>query len=445
MEILILAAGRSSRFKAAGVLSKVLMNFWGHRVIDILCRQAAHLGKITLMVNEEIAQVLKHDGYDGVNIMIQDTQHYGTGAAVQQYLAARETLKHAQDDSSHGSHLPHASHEQDSSHASHWLIIPGDLPLLDFDSMKAFVETDGDIVIGGMKTPEGEEQYGRIIIDETGVKEIVEYKFHEAKTEYVNTGVILIRKSAQYLIEKLTKNSANEIYLTDIVALAYENKLSVKMIELKHESALGFNTVSEFNSLLQIAARKYRKKHAESGAIFHDIDSVYFSCDTQIEAGAIIGPNCYFGPNVVIKFGAHIKAFSCVSDAVVSGQVGPFAHVRSGTIEEQAQVGAFVEMSKAHVGKKAKVKHLAYIGNVEIGAETNIGAGVVVCNYDGKKKHETKIGKGVMIGANSSLVAPMKIGDDAYLAAGGVYTDDILNSMFAIARARQENKGRRIK
>lgn len=411
MKILILAAGRSSRFK--GIVSKVLFKFWGNSVIDILLSHAKRLGAVTIMTNSENNDAIKHD-----NKIIQDSLHYGTGAAVQQYTKYMNE---------------HDNHDL--------LIIPGDLPLMDVAAMEKICAVPGDIVVGVMKMPQGAEQYGRIILDEKkSVQAIIEQRFHEEKTMFANTGIMLIRKSAQHLIAQLKENSAKETYLTDIVELANKSNLKVAISRLMHESALGFNTVEELNYLLQLAQHKWRIQALKSDAIFYDINSVYFSHDTIIEQGAIIEPNCMFGPNVQIKSSAHIKAFSVLSDCIVDGIVGPFAHVKSGEIERYAHIGAFVEMSQAKVHKGAKIKHLAYIGNVEVGQASNIGAGVVICNYDGKNKHDTKIGKNVMVGANSSLVAPIEIGDNAFLAAGGVYTKKISDDEFAIARARQENK-----
>ena len=413
MKILILAAGRSSRFKGAG--SKVLVNFWGSRVIDILIDKAQKAGQVYLMVNDEIDAQVQH-----ANKIVQDMAKYGTGAALQHYFA-----QHLDDDV---------------------LVIPGDLPLIDNSAIEKICSAAGDIVVGVMQMPEGAERYGRVMLDDkSNVKEIIEYQFHEAKTMFANTGVMLIRKSAQYLIPQLQVNSANETYLTDIVKLANESGLNVGIARLAHDCALGFNDIEELNYLLQLAQTKWRVQALKSGAIFYDIESVYLSHDTKIEAGAVIEPNCVFSPCVHIKSNANIKAFSVLSDCVVDGVVGPFAHIKSGEIDNTAHVGAFVEVSKSHIQTGAKIKHLAYIGNAEIGSKSNIGAGVVLCNYDGKNKHDTKIGNNVMVGANSSLVAPIEIGDNAFLAAGGVYTQNVQAQEFAIARTKQENRVKREK
>lgn len=410
MKILILAAGRSSRFN--GACSKVLTKFWGVRVVDMLIARANNVGQTYIMVNENVDKAIKHN-----RKIVQDMNNYGTGAAVQQYVSNME-----EDD---------------------LLVIPGDLPLLDEAAMQKVTNTPGDIVIGVMRMPEGAEQYGRIIMEGDHVKAIVEHRFHEEKTQFANTGVILIRKNALHLIKDLKKNSSGEIYLTDIVQLANQAGLQVGISSLLYNCVLGFNTVDELNQLLQLAQINWRNRAVESGAVFYDISKVYFSYDTKIEQGVVVEPNCYFGPGVVLKSGAYIKTFSVFSDCVVSGAVGPFAHIKSGSIAHGSQVGAFVEVSKSDVAQGAKIKHLAYIGNAKIGENSNVGAGVVVCNYDGKNKSETEIGKNVMVGANSSLIAPISIGDSAFLAAGGVYTKNIEEMEFAIARARQENKGKK--
>lgn len=413
MKILILAAGNSTRFHNRK--SKVLASFWGTRVIDIIQAQAKKIGSVCTIVNEKIV----HEIY-GEKI-IQDTKSwYGTGAALKQYCGAQKG-------------------EEDL------LILYADMPLIDEFTLKKFNDVafeNCDIVIGVMKMPEGEERYGRIIIKDGKITQIAEYKMHKEKTEYAHTGIILIKRRANKLINDLQKNDYGEIYLTGIVQKASEADMNIAMIEIAADEALGFNTAQEFDHLLQVAQKKWRARAVSSGAILYDKETIYLSYDTKFEAGPIIEPYCYFGSGVELKANAHIKTFSVLQNCIINGLIGPFAHIRSGEIEE-AQVGAFVEISKSVIKKGAKIKHLAYIGNANIGENTNVGAGVVVCNYDGKNKNETIIEANAFIGANSSLIAPINIKSGAFLGAGGVYTKNVEENELAIARAQQINKTRK--
>jgi bifunctional UDP-N-acetylglucosamine pyrophosphorylase/glucosamine-1-phosphate N-acetyltransferase len=412
MKILILAAGNSKRFES--VKSKVLTNFWGVRVIDIIQAQANSIGPVCTIVNEKIANEIHGEK------IIQDTKFaYGTGAAVIQYY--------------------NTSQKEEDLLAEDLLVIPGDIPLIDSSMLKKFINQQADIVIGCMKMPTGPEQYGRIIIENGKIKKIAEYKTHLEKTEYANTGIMLIKQNATKLIPQLQKNEYGEVYLTHIVQKAYEANMAIDMVELS-SCALGFNTMEEFHILLKLAQQKWQANAILSGAIFYDKETTYLSYDTKFEPGAVIEPFCSFGPAVELKSNAHIKTFSVLSNCVADGIIGPFAHIRSGEIEKDAQVGAFVEISKSIIKKGAKMKHLAYIGNAYVGSNSNISAGTIVCNYDGKNKHQTIIESNAFIGANTSLIAPINIKAGAFLAAGGVYTNNVEENEFAIARSRQTNK-----
>jgi len=416
MKILVLAAGKSSRFNGFG--SKVLVDFWGSRVIDILTKQVSCVSDFYVLLNEE--------NYDQVELpengtkLKQNTSAYGTGAAVIQAI------------------------EQGSINDD-LLIIPADLPLLDSDILRKFMDTDSHVLVGVMDNIKGPEQYGRIVQDSSGkVLKIAEYKVHSEKTPLVNSGIIYISKKAQKLIKNIKLNEQDEFYLTDIVQIANDEGMQVEVQKLDADIVSGFNTVQELNSVLGLAQKKWRKKALSSGAVFQDIDSVYFSWDTKIEEGVIVEPNCKFGPGVHIKKGSIIKAFSVLNDCKVSGSIGPFAHIRSGIVEEEAQIGAFVELSKSHIGKKTKAKHLAYIGNAEVGENVNIGAGVIFCNYDGKKKQSAKIEDNVFVGANSCLISPITVKKGAFLAAGGAFNKNIDEDELSICRLPQKNIPKRL-
>ena len=181
----------------------------------------------------------------------------------------------------------------------------------------------------------------------------------------------------------------------------------------------------------------------KAGVTMRDPKTVYFSYDTEIARDVTIEPNVVFGPGVKIESGVTIRAFSHIEGAIVGAgaAIGPFARLRpEAVIAEGAHIGNFVEIKKAEIGKGAKVNHLTYIGDATVGAGTNVGAGTITCNYDGINKHLTVIGANAFIGSNTSLVAPVSVGDGAYVASGSVITDDVEPGALALGRARQVNK-----
>lgn len=416
MNILILGAGLGSRFFSNS--SKINVSFWGMPVINIIANHAVNC----LQKNENVYAILRKDNdinFEGSVKKIYQNKFYGTGAAVLSYLEE-------------------VGYEKDV------LVIPGDAPLIDEDTIQLFQEkqNDADILVGIMPTPIEREFYGRVFINDGKIQKIVEYKHHNEKTEYVNSGILFCSKKVLHLIHEIEENNG-EIYLTSIVEKAIENNFKVLPIFLSHEQALGFNTIQEFHQILEVAQNKWRKLALQSQAIFFDINSVYLSYDTKFELGSIVEPYCKFLPKVQIGSKGYVKSFSCLENCYINGTVGPFAHIKSGEIQEDAQIGAFVEISASKIGKKSKAKHLAYIGNSEIEENVNIGAGCVICNYDGKKKHQTKIRKNSFIGANSTLIAPIEIGENSFLAAGGTYTENSEENSFVIARTKQINKKRK--
>lgn len=415
MDIVILAGGRGSRFFANG--TKIIVNFWGIRVIDLLCLNA-------LKISSNVYVVLRKEQDVKLIAGVQRVDHkdaYGTGAAVQSYIESGNKDKDV-------------------------LIIPGDAPLIDADVLKSFkFEDDSDILLGIMKMPVGKERYGRVFIENKKIVKILEYKEHPEKTEYANAGVILLKKNVLHLLEALKIAVSGEIYLTEIIELAIKSGYIVRSIVLNEDEALGFNTIEEFNSVLMIAQKKWRNKALKSNAIFYDINSIYLSWDTTFEQGAVIEPFVRFLPNVRVLSNAYIKSFSSLGDCIVDGDVGPFAYIRSGKIEENAAIGSFVEFNRSIIKKGSKAKHLSYLGDVVIGENVNIGAGCVICNYDGKNKHKTNIGDHSFIGSNTTLIAPINIGQNAFLAAGSTFTEDVEENKLVIARSRQVVKDKKNK
>lgn len=405
-DIAILAAGNSSRF--GGDASKIFAPFWGARVIDCIIRKAETISdNLNIILNENALFGNPHSS------IIQKTQD-GTGGAIKELLKQKPDIENL-------------------------IVLPGDAPLIRQESLEKIKNAEADLTICVMKMPQCEEKYGRIIIQNGNIVKIEEAIFHPSKTEYANAGFMALRKKALNLIEKLEKKSVKqEFFLTDIVELAHKNGLKIKMIEINQDEGLGINTRQEWVKALSIAQKIWRDDLIDQGVFLMAPETVYLSYDTHIESGAIIEPYCTFQPGVHVRKGAHIKSFCNLEGCQINGEIGPFANIRNGTlINGGAEIGSFVEIKKSIIGKGTKIKHLSYIGDAEVGENCNFGAGSVICNYDGKKKNQSKIGDRVFVGGNASIIAPIKIGDDVVLAAGSAFNEDIDSKVLAIARSRQ--------
>jgi bifunctional UDP-N-acetylglucosamine pyrophosphorylase/glucosamine-1-phosphate N-acetyltransferase len=243
-------------------------------------------------------------------------------------------------------------------------------------------------------------------------------------------------------------NAKGEYYLTDIVGIANERGLKVVATEASYENALGINNRAELAEAEAIWQRRKRREMMLNGVTLIAPETVFFSHDTEIGADTVVEPNVYFATGVKIAGGAQIRAFSHLEGATVASgsEVGPFARLRPGAdLGEKSKVGNFCEVKKATIEAGAKVNHLSYIGDARIGAKANIGAGTITCNYDGYSKFFTDIGAGAFVGSNSALVAPIKIGNGAYIASGSVITEDVPDDALAFGRARQKTLPERAK
>ncbi len=295
---------------------------------------------------------------------------------------------------------------------------------------------------------EHENGYGRLVLDEKQnlerIAEVKDASALEKKITLCNSGVIAIHSDQVLAIVAAIKNrnAAGEFYLTDIIEVAKNFGVKSGFVVAHSNEVLGVNSKVELAIVEKFKQNELRKKFMDQGVTLVDPDSVYFSSDTKIEPEVIIYPSVFFGPNVSIKRGASIRSFSHIEGANIAelAVVGPFARIRPGSeIEREARVGNFVEVKKSVIKKGAKVNHLSYIGDAEIGEETNIGAGTITCNYDGYRKFKTKIGKKVFIGSNTAHIAPLQIADEAIIAAGSVITKNVGKDELAIARASQTN------
>jgi bifunctional UDP-N-acetylglucosamine pyrophosphorylase/glucosamine-1-phosphate N-acetyltransferase len=319
---------------------------------------------------------------------------------------------------------------------------------------RAEIAAGAAVCVVGFRTPQP-TGYGRLIqegAELVAIREEKDASHEERRIDLCNGGVMAIDgRLALTLLQQIgNANAKGEYYLTDIVAVAHGEGLSVRLVAAAEEDVLGVNTRLELARVESIWQARRREEAMLSGVTLVAPETVFFAADTMIEPDVVIEPNVVFGPGVHIRSGAVIHAFSHLEGASVGpkASVGPFARLRPGAdLRDGAKVGNFVEIKSTTVGQGAKVSHLTYLGDASVGAEANIGAGTITCNYDGFNKYRTVIGAGAFIGSNAALVAPLLIGDGAYVASGSVVTEDVPADALAIGRARQvvkEGRGREI-
>jgi bifunctional UDP-N-acetylglucosamine pyrophosphorylase/glucosamine-1-phosphate N-acetyltransferase len=333
------------------------------------------------------------------------------------------------------------------------LILYGDVPLVSATTMRRMLDRlAGDdapaTVVLGFR-PADPAAYGRIIASPDGrITRMVEYKDaspEERAVDLCNSGLMAVRSADLFaLLAKVgNDNAAGEYYLPDVVMLAAEAGRTSVVIETDAAEVAGVNSRAELATVEAAWQQVRRARAMADGATLIAPETVWFAHDTVIGRDVVIEPNVVFGPGTTIADGVTLRAFSHIEGAsVATGSiVGPYARLRPGAVVgEDAHVGNFVEMKKAVLGKGAKANHLTYLGDAEVGAGANIGAGTITCNYDGYNKSLTRIGAGAFIGSNTALVAPVSVGDGALVAAGSVIINDVPADGFAIARGRQETR-----
>ncbi|MEM9762101.1 MAG: DapH/DapD/GlmU-related protein, partial [Pseudomonadota bacterium] len=291
--------------------------------------------------------------------------------------------------------------------------------------------------------------YGRLVIGpDGGLERIVEQKDADAEERAVtacNSGVMAGDAALMLpLLDRLTPDNAQgELLLTDLVGLARAEGARVAAVFCPESETQGVNDRAQLARAEGLWQERARLVAMRAGATMQDPASVILSHDTVLEQDCWIGANVVFGPGARVCRHGTVRPFCHIEHTMIgSGAiVGPFVRLRGGTeIGPGAQVGNFVEMKNADFGPGAKAGHLSYLGDASIGAKTNIGAGTITCNYDGVDKHRTEIGREAFIGTGSALIAPVKVGDGAYVATGAVITEDVPDDALAIARARQVTK-----
>lgn len=428
----ILAAGESTRMKSS--MSKVLHPVGGRPMIAHVVESLVNSGisSVALVVGRDadpVASAAKRGDIE-ISAFLQ-TERLGTGHAV---LAAKEAIAKGYDDI---------------------LVVFGDTPLITAAPLMAVRQAlaeGNDVVVIGFQTadPTG---YGRLIVENGELQSIREQKDaseEEKRITYCNGGLMAINgERALELLGKIgNANAKGEYYLTDIVEIARASGGKAIAVEAPEAELMGCNNRAELALIEAVWQKRRRHELMVSGVSMVAPETVFLAFDTQIAQDVMIEPNVVFGPGVTVESGAVIHAFSHLEGAHVSAgaTVGPYARLRPGAnLGRDSKVGNFCEVKKAEIGAGAKVNHLTYIGDAFVGEKTNIGAGTITCNYDGVNKHITRIGANAFIGSNSSLVAPVSVGDGALVASGSVVTEDVPADAVAFGRARQEVKPGRAK
>src|SRR5271163_872220 len=421
---IVLAAGEGTRMRSA--CPKALHQIAGKSLLAHVLSAVAQAGVTETAVvvgpgqddvAAEAARVLP-----GARSFVQRERH-GTAHAV---LAAKAALARKPDDI---------------------LIVYADTPLIrpaTLTRLRAPLANDAAISVLGFR-PADPGGYGRLIMKGTdliAIREEADASASERQITLCNGGMMaLAGKSALAILERIgNDNRKAEFYLTDAVEIARDLKLRAVTVEVEEDDVRGINTKSQLAEAEAVAQLRLRKAALDGGVTLIAPETVFLSADTKFGRDVVVEPYVVFGEKVTVEDGAVIRSFSHLAGAHVGkgASVGPFARLRSGTrLGEGSRIGNFVEVKEAVIEAGAKANHLSYIGDASVGADANIGAGTITCNYDGNSKHRTEIGKNAFIGSNSALVAPVKIGDGAYIGSGSVITSEVPAGALALGRARQ--------
>jgi bifunctional UDP-N-acetylglucosamine pyrophosphorylase / glucosamine-1-phosphate N-acetyltransferase len=327
------------------------------------------------------------------------------------------------------------------------IVVYGDTPLIRAETLKrlrAPLAAGAAVAVLAFR-PSDPAGYGRLITaggELIAIREEADASEAERAIDLCNGGMMaLAGKSALDILERIgNRNRKSEYYLTDAVEVARGMKLSAVAVEVEEDDVRGINTKKELAEAEAAAQQRLRKAALDAGVTLVAPETVFLSADTKFGKDVIVEPYVVFGEEVTVADGAVIHSFSHLVGAEVGKgvSVGPFARLRPGTkLGEGARIGNFVEVKEATIEAGAKANHLSYIGDAFVGAEANIGAGTITCNYDGSAKHRTAIGKNAFIGSNSALVAPVEIGEGAYVGSGSVITGNVPPNSLALARGRQ--------
>ena len=423
----VLAAGEGTRMRSSK--PKVLHPVAGQSLLAHVLAAAprgtgASLAVIIGPDHDAVADEVKRVRPDAATFIQQE--RLGTAHAV---LAARDAIAHGVDD---------------------LLIVFGDTPLISaatFERLRAPIRNGAALAVLGFRAadPTG---YGRLLVEGdrlVAIREQAEATPAERTIKLSNAGVMAFDgRKALEVIEKIgNANKKGEYYLTDAVAIIRQLGLEAVVIETSEDEVRGINTKAQLAEAEQVMQARLRQAALDAGVTMIAPETVYLAADTSFGSDVTIEPFVVIGPGVSIADGAVIHSFSHLVQASIgkNASIGPYARLRPGTsIGDGARIGNFVETKAATLDAGVKVNHLSYIGDTDVGASANIGAGTITCNYDGIGKHRTTIGAGAFVGSNSSLVAPVKIGSGAYVGSGSVITRDVPDDALAVERSQQTNR-----
>jgi len=414
ISIVILAAGKGSRMKSP--TAKVLHSISGKPMLYHIIKASQEISDdISVVVAHQKERVIEEIGslFENINFVVQDAQNFpGTGGAMMGVTVKNEKV----------------------------LVLNGDMPLITAEALQGFLTTDADVIMSifDLENPHG---YGRVVIENDQVQYIVEQKDaneEELAVTTVNAGIYAFSKSVveKYIPLLSNDNAQEEYYLTDVIAMAKKDGLTIAPLLVDEEHFKGVNSKKDLADSEEIMQERIRTKWMNAGVIMQLPSTIYIEESVVFEGECIVENGCRVTGESLIQ-SSHIKAGSVVEDSIVkNSDVGPLAHLRPASYIEDTHIGNFVEVKKSTL-KGVKAGHLSYLGDAQIDEGTNIGAGTITCNYDGVKKYKTIIGKNVFIGSDSQLVAPVTIEDDVMIAAGTTVPSGTLKSgVLAISRAK---------
>jgi len=330
-------------------------------------------------------------------------------------------------------------------------VLYADNPLISAETLNRLLEErrspDVGLALLAMR-PKEPGRYGRVVAQDGNVDRIVEWADatpEERAIDLCNAGVLCADADTfrTWLKAVKNENAKGEYYLTDVVDLAVADSVRVRAVEAAEDELRGINSRVELAEAEAALQNRLRTKAMENGVTLVAPETVFLCADTELEPDVLVEPHVVFGPGVTVRSGAEIRAFSHLEGCEVQANalIGPYARLRPGAdIGVGAHIGNFVEVKNTTVGDGAKANHLTYLGDADIGARTNVGAGTITCNYDGFFKHRTLIGDNVFVGSNAILVAPVSIGTNAMIAAGSTITKDVPENALAFGRSRQVSK-----
>ncbi len=397
--IIILAAGKGSRMKSPK--AKVLHSVSGKPMLFHIIKESQKISNdITVVIAHQKEEVQKQmeSFFDNITFVVQDAENFpGTGGAMKNVAPKNDKV----------------------------LVLNGDMPLITSNALQGFLDTDADVIMSifDLENPDG---YGRVVIENEQIQYIVEQKDSnedELKVTTVNAGIYAFSKDVinKYIPLLSNDNAQEEYYLTDVVAMAKKDDLKIAPLLVDEEHFKGVNSKKDLADSEVIMQDRIKSSLMATGVIMQLPSTIYIEESVVFEGECIVENGCRITGNTTI-INSHIKSGSVIEDSIVkNSDVGPLAHLRPLSNIEDTHIGNFVEVKKSNL-KGVKAGHLSYIGDAEVDTGTNIGAGTITCNYDGKNKFKTIIGKNVFIGSDTQLVAPVTIEDDVMIAAGTTVT-----------------------